>query len=154
MEIEGHVHEYQLIRSGCEVPDQAIPFVEATLKGRPLDGVGCRVGGWNPNSDDIINEASVVEDVTTTIDAFILVRSETEGCIRRGRGCSHGASAELEPCSVSEGEDVILHDDGKGFHERPDGDVREEARVGTKVAADGTESLVRRDVRIHPASIC
>ena len=150
---QGQVHEDELVGAMSKIPDEAVPFVEPVLEGRPLKGIRGWVRGRDPKADDVINEASIVEDVATTIDTVIFVGSEAEGSVRRGRGCTHGTAAELNPGCIAEGEEIILHDEREGFHQRLNGDVEEAGWVGTKVLADGTESLFRGNVGVHSPSI-
>ena len=74
---------------------------------------------------------------------FAFRKFQNKGSVHGGWWGAHRGAGELEPVSVSEVEEVILHDDGDGLH---DGLVSFSLR---EEASDLGDGVVRVDVGVH-----
>jgi len=98
-----------------------------------------------PDANDII-DVSFIEEEESCVpseDGLLFVNSKIKGGVHGGWWGTHCGAGELEPVSVSELEEVILHDDGDGLH---DGLVSFSLR---EEASDFGDGVVGVDVGVH-----
>ena len=112
--------------------------IDAFLKALPFKVVvGSR--DWGPDSKDIINISSVEQELWKLVVKDGLIDGKVEGCIGRGRRCAHGGPLKLKEAGVTKGEDVVLHDEGKGFKQWFDRDGGEVVFVCSDVGTNSVE---------------
>ena len=126
------------------LPTEFSEFVKIFLEAFPHSSI--KVGIRAVPDANYIIDVSLVEEEESCIpskDGLLFIDSEVEGGVHGGWWGTHCGAGELEPVSVSELEEVILHDDGDGLH---DGLVSFRLR---EEASDFGDGVVGVDVGVH-----
>ena len=85
-------------------------FVNQSLKLGPKPFVSCWVGMAEPNSEHVVDEAAVDEEVIfKSREDHVLVQRIEDGCPRRCRRSPHRSTSFLLKPAISEAKDVVLH---------------------------------------------
>ena len=102
----------------------------------------------DPDTKDVVNESTVEEEPAREgVEESVFVQGKVESSPGRGRRSAHGSTSKLPPNSVTESEDVVLHDKPEGFHEGLGRDARESSAA--KVGTNKVQSAISRDARVH-----